>query len=64
MAKYITKGVSFNPESKRHMEVLTWAEGQSKNFSSFMRELLVSQYEKEKQSVSLPMNNFDEGRMI
>lgn len=44
--KYITKGVTFNPESKRHMDILKWVESEQRNFSSYVRELIAIQYEK------------------
>jgi hypothetical protein len=46
MAKMIVKSIAFNPESKRHMELLKWVEDEQKNFSSYVRELLAIQYEK------------------
>lgn len=59
MSKMITKGVAFNPESKRHMEILKWVEDEQKNFSSYIRELLAIQYEKSKQNQENIEANFN-----
>jgi hypothetical protein len=63
MAKMITKGVAFNPESRRHMELLEWVESEQKNFSSYVRELIAIQYEKRKQIQGFD-DNFDIKGMI
>jgi hypothetical protein len=63
MAKMITKGVAFNPESRRHMELLEWVESEQKNFSSYVRELIAIQYEKRKQTQGFD-DNFDIKGMI
>jgi hypothetical protein len=48
--KMIIKAISFNPKSKRHIEVLKWLEDEQLNFSSYGRELLAIQYEKSKKT--------------
>jgi hypothetical protein len=63
MAKMITKGVAFNPESKRHMELLEWVESEQKNFSSYVRELIAIQYEKRQKNQGFD-DNFDIKGMI
>jgi hypothetical protein len=51
MAKMIVKSIAFNPDSKRHMELLNWVNSEQKNFSSYVRELLAIQYEKKNKKV-------------
>jgi len=57
MAKGIkTKGICFNQNSKYHMEVLNWAESQSKNFSGFVFDLLSHAYKEAKATPLTSMN--------
>jgi hypothetical protein len=44
--KMIVKGVAFNPNSQRHMRVLEWAMSQSENFSNYLRDLVMLDFEK------------------
>lgn len=44
--KMIVKGCAWNRESKRHMKVLDWAMSQNPNFSNYLRELVVLDYER------------------
>lgn len=46
LAKMIVKGVAFNPKSPRHMKVLGWAMSQSKNFSNYLRDLVILDFER------------------
>lgn len=55
--KMLTKGVTFNPDSKRHMEIYEWIMGQTNNFSSFVREMMGLYYELNKQQQNNPMIN-------
>jgi hypothetical protein len=42
----IVKGVAFNPQSQRHMKVLEWAMSQTENFSNYLRDLVMLDFEK------------------
>lgn len=45
-SKMIVKGVAFNSQSQRHMKILDWAMSQTENFSNYLRDLVILDYER------------------
>lgn len=46
MSKMIIKACVWNKDNQRHMKILEWATSQTKNFSNYLRDLVVIDYEK------------------
>jgi hypothetical protein len=62
--KMIPKVILFNPNSKRHVEILKWLEEEQDNFSSYGREILAIQYENSKKQGPSFDDGFDITKMI
>ncbi|MDP5275253.1 hypothetical protein [Chengkuizengella axinellae] len=68
MKGQINVQVVFNPKNQHHMNILSWLNEQSKNRSSYIRELLFNRMEGKEKAVVHPVNkpvsNNDESEIL